>query len=198
MFSSQQINFLFVVNVVFHCNVTTFQNNFFLNLSKIKNYMPSSENHNLNPILIMYIFFLKYVDPDSMETNEKAKTFSTKSLKDEHGNYPVWMSMRRVQKQKKKNRRRKRKDRRRCEEDARKSGGTWRPDPPGQVAAARGGPPRRAVPRHSVSLSLSLSSPWFSSLVCPRTRLVNWDIFWWLSSCFMTQIIPPMFMKIWF
>ena len=65
--------------------------------------MPSSENHNLNPILIMYIFFLKYVDPDSMETNEKAKTFSTKSLKDEHGNYPVWMSMRRVQKQQKKN-----------------------------------------------------------------------------------------------
>ena len=51
----------------------------------------------------MYIFFLKYVDPDSMETNEKTKTFSTKSLKDEHGNYPVWMSMRRVQKQQKKN-----------------------------------------------------------------------------------------------
>merc|ERR1712008_510787 len=45
----------------------------------------------------------KFVDPDSMETNEKAKSFSTKSLKDEHGNYPVWMSMRRVQKQQKKN-----------------------------------------------------------------------------------------------
>ena len=59
-------------------------------------------HHILNPILIMYIFFLKYVDPDSMETNEKTKTFSTKSLKDEHGNYPVWMSMRRVQKQQKK------------------------------------------------------------------------------------------------
>merc|ERR1712008_530141 len=45
----------------------------------------------------------KFVDSDSMETNEKAKSFSTKSLKDEHGNYPVWMSMRRVQKQQKKN-----------------------------------------------------------------------------------------------
>merc|ERR1712195_112616 len=45
----------------------------------------------------------KFVDPDTMETNEKAKSVSTKSLKDEHGNYPVWMSMRRVQKQQKKN-----------------------------------------------------------------------------------------------
>ena len=39
---------------------------------------------------------------DEMDTSVKPK-YSTKSLKDEHGNYPVWMSMRRIQKQQKKN-----------------------------------------------------------------------------------------------
>lgn len=41
------------------------------------------------------------VDADTMDTSVKPK-FSTKSLKDEHGNYPAWMSKRRIQKMKKK------------------------------------------------------------------------------------------------
>ena len=40
-------------------------------------------------------------DENSMDTSVKPK-FSTKSLKDEHGNYPKWMSSRRIQKMKKK------------------------------------------------------------------------------------------------
>merc|ERR1712001_8856 len=41
-------------------------------------------------------------DENSMDTSVKPK-FSTKSLKYEHGNYPKWMSSRRIQKMKKKN-----------------------------------------------------------------------------------------------
>ena len=41
-------------------------------------------------------------DADSMDTSVKSK-FSAKTLKDEHGNYPVWMSMRRIKNQKRKN-----------------------------------------------------------------------------------------------
>ena len=41
-------------------------------------------------------------DENSMDTSVKPK-FSSKSLKDEHGNYPKWMSSRRIQKMKKKN-----------------------------------------------------------------------------------------------
>merc|ERR1712001_345616 len=46
-------------------------------------------------------------DENSMDTSVKPK-FSTKSLKDEHGNYPKWMSSRRIQKMKKKNKKKKR------------------------------------------------------------------------------------------
>merc|ERR1712018_283591 len=38
---------------------------------------------------------------DQMDTSAKSK-YSNKSMKDEHGNYPKWMSNRRIQKQKKK------------------------------------------------------------------------------------------------
>merc|ERR1711976_172979 len=38
---------------------------------------------------------------DTMDTTVKPK-YSSKTLKDEHGNYPAWMSMRRIQKAKKK------------------------------------------------------------------------------------------------
>ena len=41
-------------------------------------------------------------DSEQMDTSAKLK-YSKKSLKDEHGNYPVWMSMRKIQNQKKKN-----------------------------------------------------------------------------------------------
>ena len=38
---------------------------------------------------------------DSMDTSVKPK-YNSKTMKDEHGNYPAWMSMRRIQKTKKK------------------------------------------------------------------------------------------------
>merc|ERR1711874_297387 len=41
-------------------------------------------------------------DAEVMDTSAKLK-HSKKSLKDEHGNYPVWMSMRKIQSQKRKN-----------------------------------------------------------------------------------------------
>lgn len=41
------------------------------------------------------------VENDGMDTSIKPK-FSAKTLKDEHGNYPAWMSKRRIQKMKKK------------------------------------------------------------------------------------------------
>merc|ERR1712080_145527 len=44
----------------------------------------------------------KHGDAEVMDTSAKLK-HSKKSLKDEHGNYPVWMSMRKIQSQKKKN-----------------------------------------------------------------------------------------------
>merc|ERR1712241_401529 len=45
----------------------------------------------------------KIGDTEVMDTSAKMKTFSKKSLKDEDGNYPKWMSMRKIQSQKKKN-----------------------------------------------------------------------------------------------
>ena len=40
------------------------------------------------------------ITEDSMDTTAKPK-YSSKTMKDEHGNYPAWMSMRRIQKAKK-------------------------------------------------------------------------------------------------